>query len=265
VNPLDIYGAVAIGTGYAGVYTATSNGLLVQGNVGIGTASPNEALEVFGNISGHGQIATFANSGGDGLTVYGRASDSFAWGPLVLQNDGSTYEGGLGWGTGGVGIGVGNSLTTAMFIPNAGQVLVGYSSSQNGCCQFQVNGTIGATSTAITSLSDSRLKTHIAPLAASLPIIMALNPVSFEFVKNQMTPAGAVLAAQLGTASKHAPAINNIASKAGISPQPVRKPDVFNFPPGTQVGFVAQDERCGVNCPPARKPSPRTTCAAGCR
>jgi len=39
-NKLDVYGGVAIGTSYAGVSTAPTNGLLVQGTAGFGTASP---------------------------------------------------------------------------------------------------------------------------------------------------------------------------------------------------------------------------------
>ena len=53
-NRLDISGAAAIGAGYAGVRTATANGLIVEGNVGIGVIAPVQKLEVLGNavISG---------------------------------------------------------------------------------------------------------------------------------------------------------------------------------------------------------------------
>ena len=47
-NPGDFSGGVAIGTSYAGVDTAPTNGLIVQGEVGIGTASPTQTLEVNG-------------------------------------------------------------------------------------------------------------------------------------------------------------------------------------------------------------------------
>jgi hypothetical protein len=39
---------VAIGTGYASTYLAPTNGLIVQGSVGIGTTSPEEELDVQG-------------------------------------------------------------------------------------------------------------------------------------------------------------------------------------------------------------------------
>lgn len=48
VNLLDISGGVAIGSSYAGTNTAPTNGLIVQGNVGIGTASPPGSVAIVG-------------------------------------------------------------------------------------------------------------------------------------------------------------------------------------------------------------------------
>jgi F5/8 type C domain len=45
-NTLDAGGGVVIGASYANVNTAPSNGLLVQGNVGIGTSSPGALLDL---------------------------------------------------------------------------------------------------------------------------------------------------------------------------------------------------------------------------
>jgi hypothetical protein len=42
----DFSGGVAIGTSYAGVDSAPTNGLIVQGNVGIGTTSPGTSIDV---------------------------------------------------------------------------------------------------------------------------------------------------------------------------------------------------------------------------
>lgn len=60
-NKLGVAGAVAIGAGYAGTYTAPTNGLIVQGIGGFGTAAPNAntGLQVSKDISsstGYGQI-----------------------------------------------------------------------------------------------------------------------------------------------------------------------------------------------------------------
>lgn len=49
-NKLDVEGGAVIGVNYSGTNTAPSNGLLVQGNVGIGTTSTSNALEVVGTM-----------------------------------------------------------------------------------------------------------------------------------------------------------------------------------------------------------------------
>ncbi|MHC4093182.1 MAG: hypothetical protein ACYSVY_23425, partial [Planctomycetota bacterium] len=49
-NRLDVEGAAAIGTGYSETSTAPSNGLIVQGNVGVATATPDYTLDVNGTI-----------------------------------------------------------------------------------------------------------------------------------------------------------------------------------------------------------------------
>lgn len=48
VNTLDVEGAVVVGSTYAGLYTAPSNGAIIEGNVGIGTTTPNGNLHVSG-------------------------------------------------------------------------------------------------------------------------------------------------------------------------------------------------------------------------
>lgn len=47
-NKLDIFGSVAIGTSYAGVTAAPSNGMIVLGSVGIGTSAPTFPLDAAG-------------------------------------------------------------------------------------------------------------------------------------------------------------------------------------------------------------------------
>ncbi|HEU4435971.1 MAG TPA: hypothetical protein VFR89_00805, partial [candidate division Zixibacteria bacterium] len=57
VNKLDVEGGVAIGAAYSGTSAAPANGLLVEGNVGIGLNNPTTPLSVAGQISQSGGTA----------------------------------------------------------------------------------------------------------------------------------------------------------------------------------------------------------------
>ena len=50
VNQLDVEGAAVIGAAYSGATLAPTDGLLVQGNVGIGTTAPVVPLDVAGGV-----------------------------------------------------------------------------------------------------------------------------------------------------------------------------------------------------------------------
>jgi hypothetical protein len=203
-NAGDFKGGVAIGSSYAGVDTAPTDGLIVQGNVGIGTSSPSQTLEVNGEL----QIDT----SGNGLVVTGASSTNTIG--FTLNNT-SGHE----WIMGSTGSSD-STPNSFQFYDNtsggyrgsfdgSGRFLIAYTASQNSCCMLQVNGTIGATSTSITSLSDARLKKHIVPLEDGLSVIELLRPVTFEYRVGMKTLKG--------------------------------DKEKFNFPDSEQVGFTYQD------------------------
>ncbi|MEI6304859.1 MAG: LamG-like jellyroll fold domain-containing protein [Candidatus Taylorbacteria bacterium] len=80
LNSLDVGGSAAIGSSYAGTYTAPSNGLIVQGSVGIGSSSPSSKLTVVGdgyfsgnltaaNITATGTLSVTGTTTTGGLSV----------------------------------------------------------------------------------------------------------------------------------------------------------------------------------------------------
>jgi len=84
-NKLDVYGAVAIGTTYAGVTAAPTNGMIVLGSVGIGTSAPNTTLEVDGNITLTSGSGQTITTPGSSLTFV-QTGDTYGTTSLALQS-----------------------------------------------------------------------------------------------------------------------------------------------------------------------------------
>ena len=55
-NTLDVFGEAVVGSGYAGANAAPADGLLVEGNVGIGTSAPGAKLDVNGDVKINSRI-----------------------------------------------------------------------------------------------------------------------------------------------------------------------------------------------------------------
>jgi hypothetical protein len=126
-NMLDVKGALSVGSGYAGTNTAPSNGMIVQGNVGIGTTSPAGTLDVEGGTASSGS--------GTSVKVYaqnGQASGNTNGGNIVLMP-------GTANGTGTVGaVGIGSaSPATGVKADIAGPVKVAGTGSEP-CTASQV-------------------------------------------------------------------------------------------------------------------------------
>ncbi len=81
-NRLDVEGGAVIGATYSGTNTAPTNGLLVEGNVGINTTAPINRLQV----SGLSQSAIYATADGArfhdgsfGVNLGGSSTGSYGW------------------------------------------------------------------------------------------------------------------------------------------------------------------------------------------
>jgi hypothetical protein len=84
VNMLDVKGAMVIGNLYSGVNTAPVNGLLIEGNTGIGLTNPTQKLDVLGNIRFSGAIMPNNLPGTAGQVLRsGGAGVAPVWGPQM--------------------------------------------------------------------------------------------------------------------------------------------------------------------------------------
>jgi len=84
LNRLDVKGNAVIGNTYSGNNTAPANGLLVEGNTGLGTVLPTEKLDVVGNVKFSGALMpnNIAGTAGQVLRSAG-AGVAPVWGPQM--------------------------------------------------------------------------------------------------------------------------------------------------------------------------------------
>ena len=192
-----------------------------SGNVGINTSSPSYKLDInAGNAASFARIATSASNNGAGLILAGAFSGQKNWvianqynvnGSLEFTQ--TTAAGGSTIGTtpsmvidssGNLLVGTTSTSTTAnsglkMLIAadgaNTAKYSVVTSASTNstysymhystGASAYRMyvgdGGTIYATSTTITAISDQRLKENIRDLDDGLDVVMALKPRKFDW------------------------------------------------------------------------------------
>lgn len=97
-NALDVNGGAAIGTLYAGYNSSSGNGLLVQGNLGVGTFLPTDVFQVgVGNgfrVSSAGNISSIGNNNSATITSSTFAGVS-SGGSVSLENNSGTTSSGL--------------------------------------------------------------------------------------------------------------------------------------------------------------------------
>lgn len=56
ISKLDVSGGLTVGTGYSGVSAAPTDGAIIQGNTGVGTAAPAHRLHVVGTVRFEGDF-----------------------------------------------------------------------------------------------------------------------------------------------------------------------------------------------------------------
>jgi hypothetical protein len=135
----------------------------------IGATTPSTGkfttLRADGSAMMAGGLSSIADMYGGGLALYARASDDFCWGPIVKNNAGTAFIGGLAWNPSGfLKVCGGSGLSQIALFTSSG---------------LDVTGSVSAT--AFNTTSDARLKTNIRDFTDSGRLIDALRPRVFDW------------------------------------------------------------------------------------
>jgi hypothetical protein len=172
----DNSGSLALQTAGTTAVTVTSGQ-----NVGIGTASPVEKVEIANGALAFSGTATF-NGSGEGIYHYGANGLGFVTGGsnrLIIDSNGR--------------VGINGSSLDSSWLSITGNVsnptLESYQNTTSLCSHLwfrNPNGIVGSitlsgSSTAYNTSSDYRLKENIAPMTGALAKIAQLKPVTFKW------------------------------------------------------------------------------------
>lgn len=209
-NSGDFSGGVAIGTGYAGVDTAPTNGLIIQGNVGIGTTNPTNALSDYGdggNGVGPGVFGIVGTNSGSGAAHFVWASSAIdrnlvagaAFVHLLGEDTSTNNSGYIGFHYIGSGSSS-NYLTFGFYgtdnlevLTASGAVGIGTATPRGGAL-LDVNGSVrvatfaaGSSTTVCQNAnvlssctSALRFKENVRPAELGLREVLEMKPVLFE-------------------------------------------------------------------------------------
>jgi hypothetical protein len=161
---LAVAGGTSIGASYSNL-AAPANGLIVQGNVGIGTSTANGSLQ-FANTFTNRKIVVYATANND-HEYYGIGANT---GVMRYQIN-STANNHIFY--------AGSSTTTSvelMRITGTGRVGI---NNINPSYTLHVSGDIYATSD-ITAFSDKRFKTNVESIPDALQKVIAVNGYTFN-------------------------------------------------------------------------------------
>ena len=188
-----------------------------SGNFGIGTSSPLRKLDVYGD-------AQFKDVSGIATTIYSEITTGvgavgtdnnypFAFATNGIERARITSGGDLLVGTtdsagnSGSGFkfmndfeGSGNDRTAIVFASSSNsQVPFTLFSTGAGAYRFYVGagGTVYATSTSITAISDATLKTNVRDLETGLTQVMALRPRRFDWINGDASDVAGFIAQEV--------------------------------------------------------------------
>jgi hypothetical protein len=159
------------GASYSNTISMKSGNLMLapsSGNVGIGTTTPSQKLDVNGIIKGNGGIYGYAGATNNLLIDWATASQI----TTLTATD-------LFFGT---------NANERMRITSGGNVGIG--TATPGTYKLYVNGTGYLGAAAWVYSSDKRLKENISYIQSGLNIIRQLKPVKFDYIKGEKKQAG---------------------------------------------------------------------------
>ena len=218
IGPLNVSTGLSVGS-YAGVYSAPSDGIIVNGSVGIGTTTPNYPLDIWKTNAGAVTVALNLRNNDSGSTGTGVALAFTAYGSDVVTGRIANIRTAAGqyaltfsnWDGGGDtehmridttgrliinGTAVSGSGRASLYWDCSSQEGLSFqainsSFSGSGVVAFRnssagVSGYIGQSTSAVTynTSSDRRIKENIALTTLGLDALMRLPIRDFDFIND---------------------------------------------------------------------------------
>jgi len=179
-STLGVYGNLSVGSGGGGGYAATaapSNGMIVAGNVGIGTTSPDGTLHVCtdsaGAVSPHSNADNLVveGSGNSGITIFSGDTNT---GTLMFGDEGASSIGQFAYQ---------HSTNTFTIRPNDSTTMT-LDNAQNVQFNNYGSGTVVSDASGnLTISSDEGLKDIQGEFTKGLKEVVQLKPIDYKWKK----------------------------------------------------------------------------------